>query len=175
MSGETPRKIGRGYARNLDAGPFQSMIGSFDLHLRAGHKSPKTITIYTDAATWLASASLVPAGLTDWSQVPARHVQPGPRPETEARPAAPAAPRSPRPAPRSARPARPAGPAAARSQHAARHHRCRERRHLRHPPNFTTAPPSPQISIHRTTPAETSHRRRERACPTYLVTDPETR
>ena len=75
MSGETPRKIGRGYARNLDAGPFQPMIGSFDLHLRAEHKSSKTITIYTDAATWFASASLVPAGLTDWSQVTARHVQ----------------------------------------------------------------------------------------------------
>ncbi len=76
MSGDTaPRKIGRGYARNLDAGPFQPMIGSFGLHLRAEHKSPKTITIYTDAATWFASASLVPAGLTDWSQVTARHVQ----------------------------------------------------------------------------------------------------
>jgi site-specific recombinase XerD len=76
MSGETaPRKIGRGYARNLNAGPFQPMIGSFDLHLRAEHKSSKTITIYTDAATWFASASLVPAGLTDWSQVTARHVQ----------------------------------------------------------------------------------------------------
>ena len=76
MSGETaPRKTGRGYARNLNACPFQPMIGSFDLHLRAEHKSPKTITIYTDAATWFASASLVPAGLTDWSQVTARHVQ----------------------------------------------------------------------------------------------------
>jgi len=75
MSGETPRKVGRGYARNLNAGPFQPMIGSFDLHLRAEHKSSKTITIYTDAATWFASASLVPAGLTDWSQVTARHVQ----------------------------------------------------------------------------------------------------
>jgi len=53
MPGETaPRKIGRGYARNLDAGPFQPMIGSFGLHLRAEHKSPKTITIYTDAATY---------------------------------------------------------------------------------------------------------------------------
>ena len=38
MSGDTaPRKIGRGYARNLNAGPFQPMIGSFDLHLRAEH------------------------------------------------------------------------------------------------------------------------------------------
>lgn len=75
MSGETPRKIGRGYARDLNVGSFQPMIGSFDLHLRAEHKSPKTITIYTDAATWFASAYLVPAGLTDWSQVTARHVQ----------------------------------------------------------------------------------------------------
>jgi hypothetical protein len=45
MSGETaPRKIGRGYARNPNAGPFHPMIGSFDLHLRAEHKSSKTIS-----------------------------------------------------------------------------------------------------------------------------------
>ena len=41
MSGDIAPKIGRGYARNLDAGPFQPMIGSFDLHLRAEKKSPK--------------------------------------------------------------------------------------------------------------------------------------
>jgi hypothetical protein len=28
------KKVGRGYERNLNAGPFQPMIGSFDLHLR---------------------------------------------------------------------------------------------------------------------------------------------
>lgn len=75
MTGQTPRKIGRGYARNLEAGPFRPMINSFDLHLRAEHKSPKTISIYIDAALWFASACLLPAGLTDWSEVTARHIQ----------------------------------------------------------------------------------------------------
>lgn len=51
MSGEiAPRKIGRGYERNLDAGPFQPMVSSFDLHLRAEKKSPKTIRTYPEAA-----------------------------------------------------------------------------------------------------------------------------
>ena len=35
--------VGRGFARNLDAGPLQPMIDSFELHLRAEKKSPKTI------------------------------------------------------------------------------------------------------------------------------------
>ena len=35
MSGESLKKIGRGYERNLDAGQFQPMIDSWDLHLRA--------------------------------------------------------------------------------------------------------------------------------------------
>jgi hypothetical protein len=44
MSGETaPREIGRGAERNLDVGPFQRMVDSFELHLRAGKESPKTI------------------------------------------------------------------------------------------------------------------------------------
>jgi hypothetical protein len=34
MSGESPKKIGRGYARDLEAGQFQLMIDSCDLHLR---------------------------------------------------------------------------------------------------------------------------------------------
>jgi hypothetical protein len=51
MSGElAPKKIGRGCEHNLDAGPFQPMIGSFDLHLRAEKKSPKTIRTYLEAA-----------------------------------------------------------------------------------------------------------------------------
>src|SRR5712691_3382944 len=79
MSGETapktPRKTGRGYARNLDAGPFQPMIGSFELHLRAEKKSPKTIRTYLEAAQWLAAEYLIPAGLSGWSEVTARHVQ----------------------------------------------------------------------------------------------------
>jgi len=76
MSGEiAPKKIGRGYERNLDAGPFQPMVASFDLHLRAEKKSPKTIRTYLEAAQWFAAGYLVPAGLSDWSDVKARHVQ----------------------------------------------------------------------------------------------------
>jgi site-specific recombinase XerD len=76
MSGETtPRKIGRGFVRNLDAGPFQPMVGSFELHLRAEKKSPKTIRTYLEAAQWFAASYLVPAGMSDWSEVKARHVQ----------------------------------------------------------------------------------------------------
>ena len=76
MSGDiAPKKIGPGYGRNLDAGPFQPMIGSFDLHLRAEKKSPKTIRTYLDAAQWFAAEYLIPAGLSDWSDVKARHVQ----------------------------------------------------------------------------------------------------
>jgi site-specific recombinase XerD len=79
MSGETapkaPKKTGRGFARNLDAGPFQPMVSSFDLHLRAEKKSPKTIRTYVEAAQWFAASYLIPAGLSDWSDVKARHVQ----------------------------------------------------------------------------------------------------
>ncbi len=79
MSGQTapktPQKTGRGYARNLHAGPFQPMIGSFELHLRAEKKSPKTIRTYLEAAQWMAAEYLIPASLTDWSEVTARHVQ----------------------------------------------------------------------------------------------------
>ena len=76
MPGETPRKkVGRGYARNTDAGVLQTMVGSFELHLRAEHKSEKTITTYLDAARWFAAAHLLPAGVTDWADVRARHVQ----------------------------------------------------------------------------------------------------
>ena len=35
MSGESLKKTGHGYARNLDARQFQPMIDSWDLHLRA--------------------------------------------------------------------------------------------------------------------------------------------
>jgi site-specific recombinase XerD len=79
MSGETapktPKQIGRGFARNLDAGPLQPMIASFELHLRAEKKSPKTIRTYVEAAQWMAASYLVPAGISDWSEVTARHVQ----------------------------------------------------------------------------------------------------
>lgn len=51
------------------------MVASFDLHLRAEKKSPKTIRTYLEAAQWFAAGYLVPAGLSDWSDVRTRHVQ----------------------------------------------------------------------------------------------------
>jgi integrase/recombinase XerD len=76
MSGEiAPKKIGRGYERKLDAGPFTPMTDSFDLHLRAERKSAKTIRTYVEAALWFAAEYLTGAGLTDWSEARARHVQ----------------------------------------------------------------------------------------------------
>jgi hypothetical protein len=76
MSGEiAPKKIGRGYERNLDAGPFQPMVSSFELHLRAEKKSPKTIRTYLEAAQWFAAEYLIPAGLDGWADVKARDVQ----------------------------------------------------------------------------------------------------
>jgi hypothetical protein len=50
MSGESPKKVGRGYARDLEAGQFQLMIDSWDLHLRAEKKSAKTIRTATRGA-----------------------------------------------------------------------------------------------------------------------------
>jgi site-specific recombinase XerD len=76
MSGElAPKKIGRGCERNLDAGPLQPMVNSFELHLRAEKKSPKTIRTYLEAAQWFAAQYLIPSGLSDWSDVKARDVQ----------------------------------------------------------------------------------------------------
>jgi site-specific recombinase XerC len=60
---------------NLDAGVLQPMVGSFELHLRAEKKSPKTVRTYIEATQWLAAEYLVPAGVSDWSDVKARHVQ----------------------------------------------------------------------------------------------------
>jgi site-specific recombinase XerD len=75
MSGETPRKkIGRGYQRNLDVGVLQPMVRSFELHLKAERKSPKTIRTYLEAALWMAAEYLIPNGITDWADVRARHV-----------------------------------------------------------------------------------------------------
>lgn len=68
-------KIGRGCRRNQNAGTFRAMIDSFELHLRAERKSPKTIRIYIEAALWFAAEYLIPAGLSDWADVRARHVQ----------------------------------------------------------------------------------------------------
>jgi site-specific recombinase XerD len=51
------------------------MIGSFELHLRAEKKSPKTIRTYLEAAQRFAAEYLIPAGLDDWADVKARDVQ----------------------------------------------------------------------------------------------------
>jgi hypothetical protein len=75
MSGKSPKKIGRGYERNLDAGQFQPMIDSWDLHLRAEKKSAKTIRTYLEAAQWFAAEYLIPAGFTGWDEVRAKQVQ----------------------------------------------------------------------------------------------------
>ena len=46
------------------------MIDSFELHLLAERKSPKTIRTYTEAAQWLAAPSLPPAGITTGGRSP---------------------------------------------------------------------------------------------------------
>jgi site-specific recombinase XerC len=69
-----PKKIGRGYHRNLDAGPFQPMIDSWDLHLRAERKLAKSIQTYLEAAQWFAAEYLIPAGFTSWDGVRAKQV-----------------------------------------------------------------------------------------------------
>jgi site-specific recombinase XerD len=73
---ETPsKKIGRGIKRNLDAGVLQLMVSSFELHLRAEKKSPKTIRTYVEAAQWFAAEYLIPNEITDWADARARHIQ----------------------------------------------------------------------------------------------------
>jgi integrase/recombinase XerD len=69
------RIVGRGFERNLDAGPLQTLIDSFELHLRAEKKSPKTILTYTEAVQWLAAEYLIPNEIKFWADVKARHVQ----------------------------------------------------------------------------------------------------
>jgi hypothetical protein len=66
------RNVGRGFERNLDAGPLQPMIGSFELHLRAEKKSPKTIRTYIEAAQWLAAEYLIPNEIKFWADVKTR-------------------------------------------------------------------------------------------------------
>jgi integrase/recombinase XerD len=41
----------------------------------AEKKSPETVRAYLEAAQWFAAGYLVPAGLSDWSDVKTRHVQ----------------------------------------------------------------------------------------------------
>lgn len=52
--GTCSKKIGKDCERNLDAGLFQPMIGSFDLYLRAETKPPKTACTYLKGALWFA-------------------------------------------------------------------------------------------------------------------------
>jgi site-specific recombinase XerD len=61
--------------RDLNAGVLQPMLNSFELHLRAEKKSPKTIRTYIEAAQWFASAYLIPNGIFDWADVRTAHVQ----------------------------------------------------------------------------------------------------
>jgi site-specific recombinase XerD len=68
-------RAGRGLRRNLAAGPFQQLIGSFELHLLAERKAGKTIRTYTEAAQWFAAMQLRPAGRQDWAQATAEDVQ----------------------------------------------------------------------------------------------------
>jgi len=69
------RIVSRGFERNLDAGPLQPMLGSFELHLRAEKKSPKTIRTYVEAAQWLAGEHLIPNAIKVWADVSTRHIQ----------------------------------------------------------------------------------------------------
>jgi integrase/recombinase XerD len=69
------RIVGRGFERNLDAGPLQTLIDSFELHLRAEKKSSKTIRTYTEAAQWFAAEYLIPREIKFWPDVKPRHVQ----------------------------------------------------------------------------------------------------
>ena len=75
MSGETPRKIGRGYARNLERRP----VPAHDRQLRpppAGRAQVSQDHPHLPRRSpWFAAAYLVPAGLADWAEVKARHVQ----------------------------------------------------------------------------------------------------
>ena len=50
------------------------MVDSWDLHLRAERKSAGPCT-YLEAVQWFAAGYLIPAGLADWDEVKARHVQ----------------------------------------------------------------------------------------------------
>jgi hypothetical protein len=56
------KRIGRGYPRDLEAWHFQSMIDSWDLHLRAEKRSAKTIRTFLETALWFAAEYLIPAG-----------------------------------------------------------------------------------------------------------------
>ena len=70
-----PVKVGRGVRRDLDVGPLGAMVESFELHLLAERKSPKTIRTYIEAALWFAASYLLAAGITEWDEVTRKDVQ----------------------------------------------------------------------------------------------------
>jgi site-specific recombinase XerD len=73
MASPQPRDRRR---KQLEAGPFGPLIGSFRLHLAAEGKAAKTVRIYTEAVAWFAAAHLLPeTGKTGWEQVGGRDVQ----------------------------------------------------------------------------------------------------
>jgi len=60
----------------LEAGPFQSAISSFRLHLAAEAKAASTLRTYTDAVRWFAAAHLIPrTSHGSWEEVSGQDVQ----------------------------------------------------------------------------------------------------
>jgi site-specific recombinase XerD len=62
--------------RRLDAGVFQTEIGSFRLFLAAGMKSARTIRAYTEAVRWFAAEHLLrQTRRNSWEQVDSQDIQ----------------------------------------------------------------------------------------------------
>ncbi|HEX4016262.1 MAG TPA: site-specific integrase [Frankiaceae bacterium] len=60
----------------MDAEVLGAEIGSFQLHLAAEGRAPKTIRLYTEAVAWFAAARLLgEGGKTCWEQADRRDVQ----------------------------------------------------------------------------------------------------
>jgi integrase/recombinase XerD len=65
-----------GQSGRLDAGVFQTEIGSFGLYLAAGGKSARTIRAYTEAVQWFAAAHLLEQTSRDsWEQVDGQDIR----------------------------------------------------------------------------------------------------
>lgn len=63
-------------AKTLEAGPLEPAITSFELHLQAEGKSPKTRRTYIDAARWFAGDHLLStADKDDWETVEADDIR----------------------------------------------------------------------------------------------------
>jgi integrase/recombinase XerD len=85
----SPKRASRA-PKDLDAGPLAPEIGSFELHLHAEKKSPKTIRTYCEAAAWMAATHIIApaakgtkskpatglgAGKDDWADVTADDIR----------------------------------------------------------------------------------------------------